>query len=677
MTPAQLDWQTGVPRSEVFEDIYFSTQDGVAESQYIFLRHNELTNRWQALQDGQTFTIVETGFGSGLNFLLTAQKWLQTAPEKAVLHFLSFEKYPMSPADFRLAHQAFPQLVDIAKVLQAHYPDLLPGRHDLFLFGGRIHLTLWFDDVQRALAQLPVNLSVDAWYLDGFAPAKNPQMWQAPLFQGMAKFSHANTTFATFTSAGAVRRGLQAAGFEVQKDAGFGKKREMCFGRYQGEQLTAQALSKAPWFAPVESVGNTDEKTALVVGAGLAGATAAFALAQAGWQVTVLEAEADVANQASGNLAGAIHPLVTADWNLRSQFYLQGLEATLRWLTPWVTEGQVEGELNGLMQLAVTPVMEQRLQQAIERVGLPETFMQWQSADQASHVLGVTTPFAGAFFPKGGWVRPKSVAERCLLHPNIALKTGCQVIDWKSVDGRWQVQAQGTDDFNAQIVCIATGALSEPLHQRLGLPIRPVKGQVTQLPETLVNGALKVPVTHAGYTVSLPQGGALTGATFEAPDLDPICHLSSHQKNLAQVEQALPEWLTTDAKAFIQSRQADRVLEDCAVVVNENALDGRTGFRPTTPDHLPIIGAVADFDYLECRYLQQNASKMAHQYPPQSYVPGLFVSNGHGPRGLMSVFLAADEIVRQVEGQPSLLSEPLRQAVHPARFSIRDWRKKR
>jgi tRNA 5-methylaminomethyl-2-thiouridine biosynthesis bifunctional protein len=675
--PAQLDWQTGVPKSEAFEDYYFSTDDGLAESDYVFWQHNDLARRWRSLQNGHTFTIAETGFGSGLNFLLTAQKWLETAPEKTILHFISFEKYPMSPADLRLAHQAFPPLATVAEALQANYPELLPGRHDLFLFGGRIHLTLWFDDVQRALAQLPVNLCVDAWYLDGFAPAKNPQMWQAPLFQGMAKFSHANTTIATFTSAGAVRRGLQEAGFEVQKDAGFGQKREMCFGRYQGGRPTAQVLSKAPWFAPVEAVGNADEKTAIIIGAGLAGATAALALAQAGWQVTVLEAEADVANQASGNLAGAIHPLVTADWNLRSQFYLQGLEATLRWLTPWVSDGAVEGELKGLMQLAATPVMAQRLQQAVERVGLPETFMQWQSADQASDVLGAATPFAGAFFPKGGWVRPKSVVEHCLAHPNITLKTGCKVTDWKRVDRRWQVQTQEAGDFDAQILCIATGALSESLHQRLGLPIRPVKGQVTQLPETLVNGALKVPVTHAGYTVSLPQGGALTGATFEAPDLDPVCHLSSHQKNLAQVEQAFPEWLTDDAKAFIQSQQADRVLEDCATAVGESTLNGRIGFRPTTPDHLPIIGAVADVDYLEHCYLQQNASKMAHQYPPQSYLPGLFVSNGHGPRGLMSVFLAADEIVHQVEGRPSLLSEPLRQAVHPARFSIRNWRKKR
>ena len=653
IVPAKVRLSEGVPYAETFEDIYFSTQDGVAETEYVFLQHNQLPQRFE---QSKQFCILETGFGSGLNFLVTVHHWLKTAPKEAVLAYHAIEKHPIPLEVLTQLYQQWPQFSTLASELLAHYPFLLPGRHVLRLFNDRVQLNLWFGDVQQMLPQLPAGLEVDAWYLDGFAPAKNPEMWQPALFQQMARLSCAGTTFATFTAAGLVRRGLQAAGFEVQKDKGFGKKRELCFGYWPKDQQKRSTRDKAPWFAPAFSF-EVKVQSAIVVGAGLAGATLAYALAEAGYEVTVLEAEATIAAQASGNAAGAIHPLVTADWNLRSEFYLQGFEATLRWLKPWIETGQVEGAFKGLLQLAISPKMVERLQQALERVGLPADFAQGWSPQTIQQQWGVETPYFGLYFPQGGWVAPKTVVETCLHHPNIQVQTGITVQDWEFQEKNrtWQVQtAQG--DFYASVLAIATGALNEPLNQKLGLPIRPVKGQVTTLANSCVQSPLvgsERVVTHQGYSVFKPNE-LVTGATFEAPDLSPISRPEADQENLVQLQQALP----------------DIKVAPC------HRLQGRVSFRPTTPDHLPILGRVPDWRQMDEVFLQQNASKMPHQYSALQYQPGLLVSNGHGPRGLMSVFLAAEECVQQLQGLPSLLSERARQAIHPARLAIRQWRKR-
>jgi tRNA U34 5-methylaminomethyl-2-thiouridine-forming methyltransferase MnmC len=212
------------PYSSLFNDVYFSSDDGLNETEYVFLQGNDLTERFNTLNH---FTIIETGFGTGLNFLCAAQLWLNIAPAQATLHFISVEKYPLSLYDLVKALQLFPSLQPLAADLIAQYPQILSGK-TISLFNQRVKLTLMIGDASQCLSGL--QHKADAWFLDGFAPAKNPDMWGETLFAQMARLSHVQTTFATFTSAGAVRRGLQAAGFKVNKRAGFGKKREMLHG---------------------------------------------------------------------------------------------------------------------------------------------------------------------------------------------------------------------------------------------------------------------------------------------------------------------------------------------------------------------------------------------------------------------------------------------------------------
>jgi tRNA 5-methylaminomethyl-2-thiouridine biosynthesis bifunctional protein len=275
---SHVEWSQGQPYASAFHDVYFSSDNGLLETEYVFLEGNQLSARWQNLK-ANTFSIAETGFGTGLNFLCAAKLWLETAPQEAVLHFISLEKYPVNIADLTCALQLWPELQEFSKPFLAAYENLLPTEllinkaltlnkvppinkelplnkiqdfnkiRSVMLFDKRIQLTLLIGDATDCLKTINLekfsiknsgSAAVDAWFLDGFSPAKNPEMWQSELFEQMAKLSNENTTFATFTSAGAVRRGLIAAGFAANKKIGFGKKREMLLGYFLNDNHITQ-----------------------------------------------------------------------------------------------------------------------------------------------------------------------------------------------------------------------------------------------------------------------------------------------------------------------------------------------------------------------------------------------------------------------------------------------------
>ena len=223
------------PYSTQFQDVYYSSDNGLLETDYVFLQANQLSSRWQHLQN-PTFTIIETGFGTGLNFLCAAKLWLNHASKDATLHFISTEKYPLSLPEITKALHFWQDLSNISAQFLAQYSALSPQNKTISLFNHRVQLTLLIGDATESLVTL--DQSADAWFLDGFSPAKNPQMWQPALFTQMARLSNLTTTFATFTSAGVVKRGLQAAGFQVNKQAGFGKKREMLTGYFTGDSAS-------------------------------------------------------------------------------------------------------------------------------------------------------------------------------------------------------------------------------------------------------------------------------------------------------------------------------------------------------------------------------------------------------------------------------------------------------
>ncbi len=584
--------------------------------------------------DAKHYTMAMCGVGNGLGLLCCLEAWQKHAPVDASLHLLALESHPWALADLEKAQQQWSDLAALSAVFLANYPSLLPGWRDVWLFEGRVRMTFWFGDMTLGLTQF--EQKIDGWLLQQL-PTDPGQ-----IFTQMARLSRANSLLLSCNSAGIKSADLEQVGFTVSdldKDATF----------LQAHLSAERPYSeKAPWF--VRPPPQNQPGRVLVVGAGLAGAAAAFELAEAGWQVTVLEAAEQAASQASGNLSGALHPLVTADWNLRSQWYLLGLEATLRRLTPWLEKGEVKGELNGLVHLAVDNVSRQRMLEALQR-NLPEQFCHWIDVAKAEALLGGAVKHDGLFFPQGGWLNPPSIVKRCLQHPHVEVHYLQSVSQLEKQTDGWRIQTQH-QAWYADAVVVATGALSA-LNELLHLPIRPLKGQVSHLTMQHQAWCLKRAMSHRGYSAPCGNGAAVTGATFEAPSLEPSVSVASHQTNLMMAAESAPDWLVTTAEK----------------------LDGRVGFRPTTPDHLPIIGPITDQAWLESAYLQQSHTQAIFRYPTQRYQQGLYVSNGHGARGLMSVFLAANMIVADLNGMAAAVPQALYHATHPARFAIRHWRK--
>ncbi|WP_122856400.1 bifunctional tRNA (5-methylaminomethyl-2-thiouridine)(34)-methyltransferase MnmD/FAD-dependent 5-carboxymethylaminomethyl-2-thiouridine(34) oxidoreductase MnmC, partial [Pseudomonas viridiflava] len=327
---AQIDWdEQGNPHSRTFSDVYFSTESGLEETRHVFLVQNDLRRRFTELPEDGRLIIGETGFGTGLNFLCAWQLFDECARPGARLQFVSVEKYPLSRDDLQRALALWPELAAFADPLLDQYVAVHEGFQRMVFDQGRVTLTLLIGDALDMLPQL--DGQIDAWFLDGFAPAKNPEMWTPELFAELARLSTTATTIGTFTSTGWVRRALNAAGFKMKRVPGIGHKWEVLRGTFIAWPEEAVPVPAAkPWFARPPALHN--ERKALVIGAGLAGCATAESLANRGWQVSLLERHAAPALEASGNPQGVLYLKLSAHGTALSQLILSGFGHTRRLL---------------------------------------------------------------------------------------------------------------------------------------------------------------------------------------------------------------------------------------------------------------------------------------------------------------------------------------------------------
>ncbi|MEG9540497.1 tRNA (5-methylaminomethyl-2-thiouridine)(34)-methyltransferase MnmD, partial [Pantoea piersonii] len=400
---AQLSWnEQGTPVSRAFDDVYFSNDNGLEETRYVFLGGNDLPERFTR-HTRDLFIVAESGFGTGLNFLTLWQAFdafQQAQPDAALqrLHFISFEKYPLTQADLAAAHQRWPELQPWASQLQREWPVALPGCQRLLFDGGRVTLDLWLGDINPLIETFDDSLfrQVDAWFLDGFAPAKNPDMWTPQLFSAMAKLARPDATFATFTAAGFVRRGLQEAGFEVTRRKGFGHKREMLCGVLrQAPDLPAVQ----PWYARPAA----QENEAAIVGGGVASAVLALALLRRGWRVTLYCADEAAALGASGNRQGALYPLLNQHDPALARFFPAAFSFARRLYD--AAPVSYEHHWSGVLQLGWDEKSADKITQMLA-MGLPETIARGVSPEEAEALAQVELGVGGIFYPLGGWLSP-------------------------------------------------------------------------------------------------------------------------------------------------------------------------------------------------------------------------------------------------------------------------------
>ncbi len=647
---AQLDWdEQGRPHSRVFDDVYFSDKSGLEETRYVFLEQNRLQARFAALPADGRLVIGETGFGTGLNFLCAWQLFEQHAVTGARLHFVSVEKYPLSHADLQRALALWPELQPFAAQLLTQYVAIHQGFQRLILDSGRVTLTLLIGDAMEQLPQL--DAQVDAWFLDGFAPAKNPDMWTAELFAELARLAAPGATISTFTSTGWVRRLINAAGFKMKRTPGIGHKWEILRGEFVGwPEATALPPATAPWFArPAPPAG---ERRALVIGGGMAGCTTAASLAARGWQVNVLERHDGLAQEASGNPQGVLYLKLSAHGTALSQLIVSGFGHTRRLLER--LQRGVDWDDCGVLQLAFNTKEAER--QAQLAAAFPSDLLHPVDAMQATALAGVPLEHGGLFYPEGGWVHPPALCQWQARHPAITVQVHHDALTLQRVDGQWQAHDGERLLASAPVVVLAGAAEIKRFPFSAELPLKRIRGQITRLPATADSERLSTVVCAQGYVAPARLGEHTLGASFDfnSDDLTPT-H-AEHVGNLA----------------LLQEISADLLHALHVDSLPVEALEGRAAFRCTSPDYLPIVGPLADAAAFAEAY--GLLARDARQVPdtPCPWLEGVYINSGHGSRGLITAPLAAELLVAWLENEPLPLPAAVAHACHPNRFALRE-----
>ena len=642
--PAQLDWDAeGQPLSRLFGDVYFSNQNGLAETRHVFLANNDLPARFSALGDGEQLVIGETGFGTGLNFLCAWQLFEQQAPADARLHFVSVEKYPLDYADLQRALALWPELAPFAHELLDQYVALHPGFQRLIFAGGRVILTLLIGDALELLAQLDAH--IDAWFLDGFAPAKNPQMWTADLFAELARLSAPGASLGTFTSTGYVRRRLNDAGFKMQRVPGLGHKWEVLKGQFGG----SAAGAGKPWFA--RPARRQRERRALVIGAGMAGCATAASLAARGWQVTLLERHAAIAEEASGNPQGVLYLKLSAHGTALSRLIVSGFGYTRR-LLERLQKGR-DWDNCGVLQLALDA--KEQARQAPLAAAFPPDLLHALSREQAESCAGISLAGGGLFYPEGGWVHPPALCRRLSEHPRIRLLPLHDVVELQRHADGWHACVAGQVVASAPVVVLAGAAEIAQFPAAAGLPLKRIRGQITRLKQTASSAELRTVVCAEGYVAPPRLGEHTLGASFDFHSQEVAPTAAEHASNLQLLEE-----ISSDLAARLHSNELDPA-----------SLQGRAAFRCTSPDYLPIIGPLADPQAFAEAYAV--LGKNARQVPdtPCPWLDGLYVNSGHGSRGLISAPLAGELLAAWLDNEPLPLPREVAEACHPNRFAVR------
>ncbi len=610
-----LDWQGGQPFCSRFGDVYFSRNSGLAEKRHVFLEGNQLARRFVSLPAGDGMVIGETGFGTGLAFLCALQLFDEIAPPRTHLDFFSIEKFPLDDKELADAVGLWPELRPYADELVKCWARRVPGWNRWAFRKGRAHLTLVIADVGEALAEIPSE--IDAWFLDGFSPQCNPEMWTQPVLGCIAQASRRGATFATYTCAGGVRRGLEQAGFQVTKSPGFACKRHMLQGRLAGLPLARRTPDSA-----------------VVIGGGIAGCAAASALSMRGVSVTLVERAPTLAPGASGNPRGILHARLNAGANPLHRFVLASYGCALALLDEKLpVDGMVRAEC-GELQLAFSAEEAKRIDR-LGALGWPEHVFQRVDAAEASRLAGIELANGGLWFPAGGWVIPPRMCNALAESPAIVRRTGYHVDTLTAVGEGWRVE--GKDQHNqtwfceAEVAVICTGPEAASLEPSRTMPLTPVRGQITLAPSTPASENLKVIVCTSGYLAPSAGGFHLIGATHRFNDEETDVRIAEHLENLSRLAEMS---LALGEAAAIVSQRADQ-------------LHGRASIRASVPGAMPLVGELSS---------------------------RLYTSLGHGTRGLITAGLSGEVVAAAACGQLPPLPLNVLAALAPATRVRQGWK---
>ncbi|TKB02404.1 bifunctional tRNA (5-methylaminomethyl-2-thiouridine)(34)-methyltransferase MnmD/FAD-dependent 5-carboxymethylaminomethyl-2-thiouridine(34) oxidoreductase MnmC [Alteromonas portus] len=669
--------ESGTPVADHFDDVYFSNDSGIDETQHVFVAGNDLAERWQQWCN-PTFVIAETGFGTGLNFLVAMRAFNEfkaANPDHPLkrLYFITTEKFPLPQQDMQRALEAFPALKDEAQALASLYPMGLEGCHRLHFDNHSTTLDLWIGDVHELLPQWhsPVNGLIDAWFLDGFAPSKNPDMWTDALFSQMARLSKTGTTFGTFTAAGIVKRGLAGVGFTIKKRNGFGRKRDMLTGVFDQDHDNVQHKLRLPAGPYYRYVNGSLDKTSevAVVGSGLAAATACLALVKRGISTTLYFDGDTLASGASGNPQGGFYPQLHSEASIASRIqahsFLYARQAYDHTIEHAKTCGlsDVAHDFCGVIQLSFNDKVAERQNKLAAADVWPEALIKSVDSKEVSDIANLTLPYSGLYIGLGGWLSPPQLVtamiEEALQSGRLTLKPNHTYVSHEAIETtKQQVQirfnldsAESEEVITADHLILALGAGAVHASDFDSLSLRPVRGQVEAIPTQMPIEQLNTVLCHKGYMTPVFEGRHALGSTYVKNDLSTDVRSDETEMNLATHEQALAN---TD---IVQALQHDG--------------KARAATRLGSPDHQPVVGALHNFDSLKEHYTMLGVGKPLTSAPvlPSSVVSTLTCL---GSRGLTTAPLMAEVLVSSLCKEPLPLSNELLNAVNTSRFMTRE-----
>lgn len=632
LVPARIQWaEDGTPQAPDFGDVYHARVGAATQARHVFLGGNGLPGRWAGMGD---FTIAETGFGLGNNFIAAWQAWRDDPQRPTRLHYVAVEAHPPCHADLQRAH-ATAEAPSLAAQLLAAWPPLVGGLHRLAFEHGAVQLLLAFGDVRQLLPAL--DFQADAIFLDGFAPARNAAMWERRVIQALSRRARPGATAATWSVARELRDNLSAAGFEWSLHPGIGGKREVLHARHEPRPGVRRRVGSV----------RPDDRRAVVVGAGLAGACVAASLADQGFEVVVLDRHTAPAGGSSGNPAGLFHATVHADDNPYARLFRAAALHTAR-LVRSLPVQQVPHQVAGLLRLELERTADS-MRALVHDLDLPPDLVQVLEGPEASELAGLPLQVPAWYYPGGGWVAPAALVRERLQRPGVSFRGGQQVHALQRDGARWTcVDAAGHPLAAAPHLVLATADQTNALLNSIGATAFPWlrnRGQVSLLQPPVTWPRLRVPVAGAGYAVPLPDGRLLCGASTR-PDGDDITVLAmDHHTNHERLQALFGLPLPADVARW----------------------EGRVGWRVQTVDRLPVAGPLA------ARPVDGAAAVDQCRRVPRE--PGLHLACAFGARGITLAPLLADVVAARIAGSPVPLPQDLVDLVDPARWLVRAARR--
>ncbi|TGL63712.1 bifunctional tRNA (5-methylaminomethyl-2-thiouridine)(34)-methyltransferase MnmD/FAD-dependent 5-carboxymethylaminomethyl-2-thiouridine(34) oxidoreductase MnmC [Leptospira sarikeiensis] len=642
-----IDWkENGTPVSKQFDDIYFSPENGLEETRHVFLKGNRLEERWNSLPNDRTyFSILELGFGTGLNFFAAWQLWKNSKSTvgTSILRFVSYELYPLEIHEIQKAISVFPELSGFLEVFLEKYKLLIPGCNTFLFECENLILDLWIGDASKLLGE--TSGKFDAFFLDGFAPSKNPELWGETISFELKRLSHKNATLSTFTVARLVKDSLANVGFSLNKVPGYGRKREMLIGTYESDQVE----KKVNYPFLTRQYPKQIPKKVLILGGGLAGASIARSLSWRGIPTEVWDEKETV--RASSVPMAVSHPQITKFPTPMSLWTLRCSGNSFRRYPDLLPKDSYN--FSGTLQIAGQDLPWERISGGVESHFLTEEIAELKNSLDTNYPENSQ----GVFFPFGFWTDTPILTETLLKYSNIKVQTG-KIDSIFYENGEWVLFSKNKERIGSGEVLILANSfgienLLRNLWKESPFEIRSVRGQLEILEDSNIQSKDQPVQVGEKYLTPSINDRRVLGSTFDEFDLDPNPRKKDQEEIL---EYARTTFLNTDWNSI-------RVASEFV------------GIRSQTKDRLPILGPIHNPIPFQKTYsgidLPKNQKK---EFPFLEPEKNLFVFGGLGSRGVLTSLLGGEILAQILLGEPLSIENSLYSSLHPSRFLYRKIR---